>query len=100
MQAAARDPLQHILPLLYTRPDAAKSVIRYTLKEFQVRLVNAANRSDLATVPPTHLSRAIALQSPGDLFSGSPYFLVPWGIVDHGLLSELKRQAPAGEKTD
>lgn len=42
MQAAARDPLQHILPLLYTRPDAAKSVIRYTLKEFQVRLVTVA----------------------------------------------------------
>jgi len=33
IQAAARDPLQHALPLVWTRPDLAKSILRYTLKE-------------------------------------------------------------------
>ncbi len=32
-QGAARDPLQHALPFIYTNPVIAKEVIRYTLKE-------------------------------------------------------------------
>lgn len=32
-QGAARDPLQHILPLIETAPHIAKSVLRYTFKE-------------------------------------------------------------------
>ena len=36
LQAAARDPLQHLLPLIATAPDIARSVIRYTLKELVV----------------------------------------------------------------
>ncbi|MFX1440621.1 MAG: GH36-type glycosyl hydrolase domain-containing protein, partial [Promethearchaeota archaeon] len=32
IQAAARDPLQHALPLVFTRPEIVKNVIRYTLK--------------------------------------------------------------------
>jgi hypothetical protein len=32
-QGAARDPLQHALPFVYTRPEIAKEVLRYTLKE-------------------------------------------------------------------
>ena len=31
-QGAARDPLQHALPFIYTTPDIVKNVIRYTLK--------------------------------------------------------------------
>jgi len=31
-QGAARDPLQHALPFIYTNPDIVKNVIRYTLK--------------------------------------------------------------------
>ena len=31
-QGAARDPVQHVLPLIETRPDLARSVIRMTLK--------------------------------------------------------------------
>jgi hypothetical protein len=32
-QGAARDPLQHALPFVYTRPEIVKEVLRYTLKE-------------------------------------------------------------------
>jgi hypothetical protein len=34
-QGAARDPLQHTLPFIFTQPEIAKQVIRYTLKEMQ-----------------------------------------------------------------
>ncbi|MCX8188755.1 MAG: hypothetical protein N3F64_03520 [Nitrososphaeria archaeon] len=34
-QGAARDPLQHLLPLIFTDPHIAKEIIRYTLKEVQ-----------------------------------------------------------------
>ena len=59
-QGAFRDPLQHLLPLLLTRPDAARSIIMYSLKEVQA----ASNTSVL----------------------GDPNFLFPWGITSHGLL--------------
>ena len=32
-QGAARDPLQHTMPFIFTQPEIAKQVIRYTLKE-------------------------------------------------------------------
>ena len=32
-QAAARDPLQHLLPLILTDGEKAKSILRYTMKE-------------------------------------------------------------------
>jgi hypothetical protein len=35
LQGAARDPLQHALPLLFTDPDILRQVLRYTLKEIQ-----------------------------------------------------------------
>lgn len=34
-QGAARDPLQHTMPFIFTQPEIAKQVIRYTLKEMQ-----------------------------------------------------------------
>jgi hypothetical protein len=34
-QGAARDPLQHTLPFIFSNPEIARSVIRYTLKEIQ-----------------------------------------------------------------
>jgi hypothetical protein len=34
-QGAARDPLQHVLPFVFSNPDFVKSVLRYTLKEVQ-----------------------------------------------------------------
>lgn len=34
-QGAARDPLQHVLPFVFSDPEVIKSVIRYTLKEIQ-----------------------------------------------------------------
>lgn len=35
LQGAARDPLQHVLPLIFTDPAIVREVIRYTLKEIQ-----------------------------------------------------------------
>lgn len=35
LQGAARDPLQHALPLIYSDPAIVREVIRYTLKEIQ-----------------------------------------------------------------
>ena len=35
IQCAARDPLQHVLPLIFTDPDFVRQVLRYTLKEIQ-----------------------------------------------------------------
>ena len=34
-QGAARDPLQHLLPFIFSDPEIARAVIRYTLKEIQ-----------------------------------------------------------------
>ncbi|HUO35594.1 MAG TPA: hypothetical protein VMU43_11445 [Candidatus Acidoferrum sp.] len=34
-QGAARDPLQHVLPFVFSDPDRVRQVIRYTLKEIQ-----------------------------------------------------------------
>lgn len=36
LQGAARDPLQHVLPFLFTDPAIVCSVLRYTLKEIQL----------------------------------------------------------------
>jgi len=35
LQGAARDPLQHVLPLIFTDPEIVRQVLRYTLKEIQ-----------------------------------------------------------------
>jgi hypothetical protein len=35
LQGAARDPLQHVLPLVFTDPQIVRQVLRYTLKEIQ-----------------------------------------------------------------
>ena len=35
LQGAARDPLQHVLPFIFTDPHIVRSVLRYTLKEIQ-----------------------------------------------------------------
>ena len=35
LQGAARDPLQHVLPLVFTDPKIVRQVLRYTLKELQ-----------------------------------------------------------------
>jgi hypothetical protein len=34
-QGAARDPLQHALPFVFTNPEVVRGIIRYTLKEIQ-----------------------------------------------------------------
>ena len=35
MQCAARDPLQHVLPFIFTEPHLVRGILRYTLKEIQ-----------------------------------------------------------------
>lgn len=39
-QGAARDPVQHALPLIELRPELAKSVLRYTLSEMYTNFTN------------------------------------------------------------
>jgi hypothetical protein len=34
-QGAARDPLQHAMPFIFSRPETVREVLRYTLKEIQ-----------------------------------------------------------------
>jgi Glycosyl hydrolase 36 superfamily, catalytic domain/Glycosyltransferase family 36 len=34
-QGAARDPLQHTLPFIFSKPEIVRAIIRYTLKEIQ-----------------------------------------------------------------
>ena len=34
-QGAARDPLQHVLPFIFSNPEIVREVVRYTLKEIQ-----------------------------------------------------------------
>jgi len=34
-QGAARDPLQHALPFIFSRPELVREILRYTLKEMQ-----------------------------------------------------------------
>ena len=34
-QGAARDPLQHALPFIFSDPEIVRGIIRYTLKEIQ-----------------------------------------------------------------
>ena len=36
LQGAARDPLQHALPFVFTDPELVRQVLRYTLKEIQL----------------------------------------------------------------
>ena len=57
-QGAARDPLQHALPFIFTEPNIIKSIIRYTLKELHI---------------PT--------SEPGDTLWNLPYFVIGHGIV-------------------
>ena len=35
LQGAARDPLQHALPFIFTDPEVVRGILRYTLKEIQ-----------------------------------------------------------------
>lgn len=62
-QGAARDPLQHLLPLLYSRPKAARDIILYTLREMQDPNSSSA------------------------LVHGPPFFLLPYGIIQHGFVA-------------
>jgi len=62
-QGAARDPLQHLLPLLYSRPQAARDIILYTLREMQDPKSSSA------------------------LVHGPPFFLLPYGIIQHGYVA-------------
>ena len=60
-QGAARDPVQHALPLIELRPEIAKSVIRYTLKELS---------------PPDH-----AMKSDSGHVINLPYGIVAKGVI-------------------
>lgn len=61
-QGAARDPVQHILPLIDTAPHIAKSVLRYTIKEMM---------PDFHSMDP-------------DKISNLPYAMEGRGLIDNG----------------
>eukprot|EP01084_Bolivina_argentea_P097331 174977_1 len=46
-EGAFRDPLQHILPLIYTSPNIVKSVIRFCLKQIQSPFNNTNREYDV-----------------------------------------------------
>lgn len=68
-QGAARDPLQHMLPLISQDPATAKSVLRLTLKEVQADpyAINASKAIDLPYAMTGHGVAAPLLWNPDDL---------------------------------
>ena len=53
-QGAVRDPLQHILPMIHTRPDLVRSVLRYSIKEMQ-KSFYSINATDPVDIPDSIL---------------------------------------------
>ena len=49
-QGAARDPVQHILPLIETAPHIARSVLRYTFKEMMPNF-HSMDRNKISSLP-------------------------------------------------
>ena len=51
MQGAARDPVQHALPLVELRPSLVKSVLRYTLKEMMQSWHQISPANKIVNIP-------------------------------------------------
>ena len=54
----ARDPLQHALPFIFTRPELAASVLRYTLKEM-------GTNASATEIPYSVFARGVVGSTPG-----------------------------------
>jgi cellobiose phosphorylase len=98
-QGAARDPLQHSLPFLFSDPDIVKGILRYTLKEV---------RSD-GSIPYGMVGRGMVAPMVADNASDLPLWLL-WTASEYVLATRdkgfLDEQIPswplhgATQKTD
>jgi hypothetical protein len=71
-QGAARDPLQHALPLLFGDPDLVKEVLRYTLKEI---------RPD-GSIPYGIVGHGMIMPTVSDNSSDMPLWLI-WAVCEY-----------------
>jgi len=73
-QGAARDPLQHVLPFLFTEPGLVKDVLRYTLKEV---------RPD-GSIPYGIVGHGMPMPTVSDNSSDMPMWLL-WAVSEYVL---------------
>ena len=71
-QGAARDPLQHVLPFLFTEPRLVKEVLRYTLKEV---------RPD-GSIPYGMVGHGMPMPTVSDNSSDMPMWLL-WAVSEY-----------------
>ncbi|HZP18359.1 MAG TPA: twin-arginine translocation signal domain-containing protein, partial [Terriglobales bacterium] len=73
-QGAARDPLQHVLPFIFSDPDLVKEVLRYTLKEV---------RPD-GSIPYGIAGHGMPMPTTSDNSSDMPLWLL-WAVSEYVL---------------
>ena len=71
-QGAARDPLQHVLPFLFSDPEMVKEVLRYTLKEV---------RPD-GSIPYGIVGHGMPMPTTSDYSSDMPMWLL-WTVSEY-----------------
>ena len=86
-QGAARDPLQHVLPFIFSDPDIVKDILRYTLKEV---------RSD-GSIPYGIVGHGAVMPATSDNCSDIPLWLL-WTASEYVLATRdtafLDEQVP------
>ena len=87
-QGAARDPLQHALPLIFSDPSMVKEILRYTLKEV---------RAD-GSIPYGIVGHGTIMPTTSDNSSDMPLWLL-WAVSEYVLATRdagfLSEQIPA-----
>ena len=87
-QGAARDPLQHSLPFLFSDPEIVRSVLRYTLKEVR----------DDGSLPYGIVGHGVVAPMASDNASDLPLWLL-WAVSEYVLATRdidfLKEKIPA-----
>jgi len=73
-QGAARDPLQHVLPFLFSDPEMVKEILRYTLKEV---------RAD-GSIPYGLVGHGMPMPTTSDDSSDMPMWLL-WAVSEYVL---------------
>ena len=79
-QGAARDPLQHVLPFLFTEPRLVREVLRYTLKEV---------RPD-GSIPYGIVGHGMPMPTVSDNSSDMPMWLI-WAVSEYVLATREVR---------
>ena len=86
-QGAARDPLQHSLPFLFSDPEIVRSVMRYTLKEVR----------DDGSLPYGIVGHGVVAPMASDNASDLPLWLL-WTVSEYVLATRdvdfLQRENP------